>query len=545
MISEDFIYNQSKSKHNKTLNYLDGSHSHRLPHDKLASTSPFSNSLNKDNKQPKIKTKILTNHIITKVIKKPQQQQHQRDGSLSSSVHDDHVVSDFVNISRQKSRQQSRGSREGGSFMEVTQLPNQINIDNSNHSPLRLHQVNTQDNQIQTEELLQDLANKDNKLLDLEEINGKLVKQMEGLKQEMIDIENDEELENLEFNIEKQMLKFQNQVDKLNALTDSDFQVKPESQDQNESNVQDNFEKPAGNINFQKNSVENIVHNSKQFNVGLVHNELLQENLEGKNMEQTFSSLQFRYDILQDFQQYKDYLDNFNSKFQKFINQLMTIMHYQKQKEQVHLTQIESLTNQNHILFEENCQLRKVKLKAKLRDRCLKSQITFITRNYLFAEIQTLTKQKLSDSLQREQKSRLKLQDIMKNYSIFKEVLVDQLVGKHLPKCKRLLEIDMEYVRVTIQEQKLVVDGCIQRVNMEYDEKLQREINKKQANYDNQGVNFNKNGQIPDLQNGSSDKQIQQLQELNQAFRQINVLNLIKCHQQIIERIENIILQVY
>eukprot|EP00347_Sterkiella_histriomuscorum_P023270 403335290 len=221
MISEDFIYNQSKSKHNKTLNYLDGSHSHRLPHDKLSSTSPFSNSLNKDNKQPKIKTKILTNHIITKVIKKPQQQQHQRDASVSSSVHDDHVVSDFVNINRQKSRQQSRGSREGGSFMEVTQLPNQINIDNSNHSPLRLHQLNTQDNQIQTEELLQDLANKDNKLLNLEEINDKLVKQMEGLQQEMIDIENDEDLENLQFNIEKQMLKFQNQVDKLTALTDS------------------------------------------------------------------------------------------------------------------------------------------------------------------------------------------------------------------------------------------------------------------------------------------------------------------------------------
>lgn len=53
----------------------------------------------------------------------------------------------------------------------------------------------------------------------------------------------------------------------------------------------------------------------------------------------------FNYDLVQSVTQQRDYLDHFNSKMMRFINQVLTLNDYIKQKEKIHLTQIESLAS--------------------------------------------------------------------------------------------------------------------------------------------------------------------------------------------------------
>ena len=69
--------------------------------------------------------------------------------------------------------------------------------------------------------------------------------------------------------------------------------------------------------------------------------------------------LDFNYDIVQSLTQQRDYLDHFNGRFSRFVTQLLTLFDYSKQKEKMHLTQIESLAEQNQVLFDENCALQK------------------------------------------------------------------------------------------------------------------------------------------------------------------------------------------
>lgn len=50
-------------------------------------------------------------------------------------------------------------------------------------------------------------------------------------------------------------------------------------------------------------------------------------------------------------------MDNFNANFCKLVSHVMDLGNYLKAKERAYLSQIESLTRQNQVLFDENIQL--------------------------------------------------------------------------------------------------------------------------------------------------------------------------------------------
>jgi hypothetical protein len=68
---------------------------------------------------------------------------------------------------------------------------------------------------------------------------------------------------------------------------------------------------------------------------------------------------EFNYDVIQTLTQHRDNLSHFNGRFSRFVTQLLALFDYNKHKEKMHLTQIESLAEQNQVLFDENCALQK------------------------------------------------------------------------------------------------------------------------------------------------------------------------------------------
>jgi hypothetical protein len=64
------------------------------------------------------------------------------------------------------------------------------------------------------------------------------------------------------------------------------------------------------------------------------------EQIEGNPSTQ---KLTFNYEMLQSITAQRDYLDHFNGRFTRFISQVLSLQEYIKEKEKIHLTQIESL----------------------------------------------------------------------------------------------------------------------------------------------------------------------------------------------------------
>jgi len=64
------------------------------------------------------------------------------------------------------------------------------------------------------------------------------------------------------------------------------------------------------------------------------------EQIEGNSSAQR---LTFNYEMLQSITAQRDYLDHFNGRFTRFISQVLSLQEYIKEKEKIHLTQIESL----------------------------------------------------------------------------------------------------------------------------------------------------------------------------------------------------------
>lgn len=82
----------------------------------------------------------------------------------------------------------------------------------------------------------------------------------------------------------------------------------------------------------------------------------------------------------------------------------------------------------------------------------------------------------------------------MQNYTVFKQVF-DALVHKQLPRCRALLKIGQELVRLSLPNQKDLVEASLKAAD---------------------------EGALP----------------------QANVLNLGRCHEQVLQKIEGLLLQV-
>ncbi|CDW88942.1 UNKNOWN [Stylonychia lemnae] len=472
------------------------------------------------------------------------------------------------------------------------------------------------DNEIQTEFNMHQL--------DLERMNQQieidsLRKQFKDLEDKVVIVNEDNELDELTMNIEKQMVKFQAQVDKFQSAIKFDPEISPnEGGDCINIEFQSNMKNKSGskfpmnNHMFDIGDIQNITQlpmrrndvselmerydNEYKFIQDLnlkkiildtfttlekslqtihrhsVNYKIGEQDPDSNEEFKAIQQLNFQYNIISDMAQQKEYLESFNQKFSRIINQIVTVMQYLKQKEHIHMSQLESLAQQNSVLFEENCQLQKqLQLKAsesinnmvglsqynsekhiqahskKLikelnslyhqKLELLKSQISQESSLYsatgnmlndqlpklqflpledpkiyqkiqvnidLIQEIARVCKSKIDTAANNEQKYKSKITDIMNNYKVFREVL-DNLVKKQLPRCKRLLEIDQEYIKITMFDQRNLIDQCITKV-----------------------YNDDKNKK----------------REESKLSNKISALNILVCHEQVIEKIENLILQI-
>ena len=63
------------------------------------------------------------------------------------------------------------------------------------------------------------------------------------------------------------------------------------------------------------------------------------------------------YQLLSDLTQQRNFLNNFNHNFRRVVNHILELSSFMSQKEQSYISQIESLSRQNQVLFDENIDL--------------------------------------------------------------------------------------------------------------------------------------------------------------------------------------------
>ncbi|TNV87714.1 hypothetical protein FGO68_gene6197 [Halteria grandinella] len=192
-----------------------------------------------------------------------------------------------------------------------------------------------------------------------------------------------DELDTMQFDFDRQMLTLQSKLDTLSTLVDFERNIdfadeQPSKQQQALTSM--TFFDPDDIHNLTRLPIkcadlsslvekyENEQHYLESLNLRKVVTEVF------KTLEKSLvkvneylgqidtvrpGAYDFNYDFMQQVTQQRDYLDGFTSKFMRLINQVLTLNDYIKQKEKIHLTQIESLASQNQALFDENCTLQR------------------------------------------------------------------------------------------------------------------------------------------------------------------------------------------
>ena len=69
----------------------------------------------------------------------------------------------------------------------------------------------------------------------------------------------------------------------------------------------------------------------------------------------------------------------------------------------------------------------------------------------LMQQVAEQVRAKLEQSHQQEDKQKARLANIMTNYNVFKQVF-DSLIKKQLPRCRTLMKINAEYLKITIDK---------------------------------------------------------------------------------------------